>query len=85
MTALLTPSPRSTIRFGVFDVDLTSRELYREGHKVPLQDQPFQVLEMLLERPGSLVTREEMRHRLWPATEGGGVRHRLEQGGGEAS
>ena len=71
MTALLTASPRSTIRFGVFDVDLTSRELYREGHKVPLQDQPFQVLEMLLERPGSLVTREEMRHRLWPATEAG--------------
>jgi eukaryotic-like serine/threonine-protein kinase len=56
----------SFIRFGVFEVDLRARELRRQGSKVKLQDQPFQVLAMLLERPGQVVTRDELRARIWP-------------------
>jgi Tol biopolymer transport system component/DNA-binding winged helix-turn-helix (wHTH) protein len=55
------------IRFGIFEVDIRAGELRRKGVKVRLQEQPFQVLAMLLERPGELVTREELRSRLWPA------------------
>ena len=55
------------IRFGIFEADLRAGELRRNGIKVRLQEQPFQVLAMLLERPGELVTREELRSRLWPA------------------
>ena len=56
----------STLRFGVFAVDLAGSELRRNGRKVRLQEQPFQILCALLERPGDLVTREELRARLWP-------------------
>ena len=55
------------IRFGVFEVDLQAGELRKQGFKVKLQDQPFQVLAMLLERPGEMVTREELQKKLWPA------------------
>src|SRR5712692_10081185 len=55
------------IRFGVFEADLQAGELRKQGLKIKLQDQPFQILAMLLERPGELVTREEIRQRLWPA------------------
>jgi DNA-binding winged helix-turn-helix (wHTH) protein len=55
------------IRFGIFEVDLQAGELRRQGHKVKLQDQPFQVLVMLLEHPGEVVTREELQKKLWPA------------------
>src|SRR5258705_3408892 len=58
------PAPR---RFGVFELDLRAGELRRNGIKIRLQEQPFQVLTMLLERPGEIVTREELRSRLWPA------------------
>ena len=54
------------IRFGVFEVDTRSHELLRHGSKIKLQDQPFQVLALLLEHPGELVTREELIKRLWP-------------------
>jgi TolB-like protein/Tfp pilus assembly protein PilF len=54
------------IRFDLFDIDLRSRELRRQGVRVRLQDQPFQILAMLLERAGDVVTREEIRDRLWP-------------------
>ena len=54
-------------RFGVFELDLVARELRRSGSKVKLQEQPFQVLALLLEKPGDVVTREELRDRLWPA------------------
>ena len=54
-------------RFGVFELDLRAGELRRNGVKVKLQEQPFQVLAELLERPGQVVTREELRNRLWPA------------------
>jgi TolB-like protein/DNA-binding winged helix-turn-helix (wHTH) protein len=59
------PSP--IVRFGVFEVDVRSGELRRHGRKVALQDLPFRVLAILLERPGEIVTREELRERLWPA------------------
>ncbi|MGA8596835.1 MAG: winged helix-turn-helix domain-containing protein [Bryobacteraceae bacterium] len=53
-------------RFHSFVLDLRSGELYREGVKIPLQEQPFRILELLTEQPGSLVSREEIRRRLWP-------------------
>lgn len=53
-------------RFGLFEVDLVSGELRKEGTRVRLQEQPFRVLVMLLERPGEMITRDEMRTRLWP-------------------
>jgi len=55
-----------TVRFGPFDVDLRTGELRKKGFKVRLQDKPFQILAALLERPGDLVTREELQRRLWP-------------------
>jgi eukaryotic-like serine/threonine-protein kinase len=55
------------VRFGAFDVDLRLGQLHKHGIRLKLQDQPFQVLALLLERPGDLVTREEFRQKLWPA------------------
>src|SRR5215470_6887420 len=55
------------LRFDVFAVDVRAGELRRNGAKLKLQEQPFQVLCALLERPGEVVTREELRSRLWPA------------------
>ncbi len=54
-------------RFGVFEADLDSRELRKQGRRTHLQDQPFAVLALLLERAGNVVTREDLRERLWPA------------------
>lgn len=54
-------------RFGIFEVDLRARELHKRGLKVKLQEQPFQVLAALLEHRGEVVTREELRQRIWPA------------------
>ena len=59
-------SPRAR-RFGLFELDLRAGELRRSGIKVKLQEQPFQILTLLLERPGEVVTREDLRNRLWPA------------------
>jgi DNA-binding winged helix-turn-helix (wHTH) protein len=55
------------VRFGVFAADLAAGELRKNGARIRLQEQPFQVLAFLLERPGEVVTREELRQRLWPA------------------
>jgi DNA-binding response OmpR family regulator len=55
------------VRFGVFEVDLKTGELCKRGQRIPLQEQPFQVLAALMERPGEVVTREELRQKLWPA------------------
>ena len=55
----------SVLRFGTFEVDRRTGELRRNGTKVKLQEQPLQVLLTLLERPGDLVTRDELRCRLW--------------------
>jgi DNA-binding winged helix-turn-helix (wHTH) protein len=65
------PNPPSSsaqkIRFGVYEADVRAGELSRDGAKVKLQEQPFQVLLVLLEKPGEVVAREELRERLWPA------------------
>ena len=53
------------VRFGLFELDLVTGELRKKGVKVPLQEQPFAVLAMLLAHPGELVTREELRAKLW--------------------
>src|SRR5215470_6621287 len=58
---------RGIIRFGIFEVDLPAGRIRGNGMRIRLQDQPFQVLAMLLERPGEVVTREDLRARLWPA------------------
>lgn len=55
------------LRFGVFEVSLSARELRKHGIRVRLPGQPFALLAMLLEKPGEVVTREEMRRRLWPS------------------
>lgn len=55
------------VHFGTFEVDLHAGELRRNGSKVRLQEQPFKVLTVLLEHSGSVVTREELQKRLWPA------------------
>ena len=63
------PSRRSPalVRFGAFEVDLAAGELRKLGQRVPLQDQPFKVLALLLNSPGELVTREEFERALWPS------------------
>ena len=61
------PSPLSDIvDFGVFQLDLKARELHKAGVKVKLQEQPFRVLALLVERAGQVVTREELRQKVWP-------------------
>src|SRR6202166_4013023 len=54
------------LHFGVFEVDLKACELRKQGLRLKLPEQPFQVLVVLLEKPGEIVTRDEMRNRLWP-------------------
>jgi Tol biopolymer transport system component/DNA-binding winged helix-turn-helix (wHTH) protein len=61
------PAPVKRFRFGTFEADLRSGELRRDGLKVKIQELPFQVLVALLERSGEVVTREELRKRLWAA------------------
>jgi TolB-like protein/tetratricopeptide (TPR) repeat protein len=53
------------VQFGVFEVDLEGRRLLKRGMPITLREQSFQVLAALMERPGEIVTREELRHRLW--------------------
>jgi len=60
-------SSADVVRFSTYEVDLRSGELYRAGRKIRLQVQPFHILAMLLERPGEVVPREDLRKRLWPA------------------
>src|SRR6266478_1825285 len=55
------------LRFGVFEVDERSGELRKQGVRIKLQEQPFHVLAVLLQRPGEVVTREELRSQNWPA------------------
>src|SRR5882757_6642192 len=58
---------RSILRFGVFEVDVRAGELRKQGVRIKLQEQPFHVLTVLLQRPGEVVTREELRSENWPA------------------
>ena len=60
-------TPRQVVQFGIFDLDLGMHELRRDGVRVKLQDQPFQILVFLIERGGVAVTREELRQKLWPS------------------
>ena len=60
-------SPVRIVRFGTFEVNLETGELRKQGQKLKLQEQPFQVLAALLARPGEVVTREELRSKLWPS------------------
>src|SRR5215472_4560055 len=54
------------LRFGTFEADMRAGELRKQGVRIRLQDQPFQVLAVLLQRPGDVVTREELRSQIWP-------------------
>ena len=62
-----TGSAVKSFRFSVFEADLRAGELRKNGIKIKLQDQPFQILAILLENHGQLVSREDLRHRLWPS------------------
>jgi len=62
----LPASNSKSLRFGVYELDVDARELRKSGVRIKLQEQPFQVLAMLLERPGAVVTREELHRKLWP-------------------
>src|SRR2546426_2350652 len=75
-------APRSVrlVRFGPFEVDLRAGELLKQGRRIRLQDQPLQILAALLERPGEMVSREELRQRLWPAATYGDFDHGLNNG-----
>jgi Tol biopolymer transport system component/DNA-binding winged helix-turn-helix (wHTH) protein len=63
-----TKSPLRLVRFGTFEADLRTGELRKDGVRLKFSGQPFQVLAILLERPGEVVTREELQKRLWPDT-----------------
>ena len=61
------PQQMARYKFGLYEADVSSGELFREGRKLRVQEQPFQVLVALLERPGEVVTREDLQQRLWPS------------------
>jgi Tol biopolymer transport system component/DNA-binding winged helix-turn-helix (wHTH) protein len=61
------PMPPSLVRFGLFELNTGSRKLHKQGRRVRIQDQPFRILEILLEQPGELVTRDELKKRVWPS------------------
>ncbi len=63
----MTVSARQTVCFGPFELDLHSGELFKNGMRIKLQGQPIQILGILLEQPGKLVSREEISQRLWPS------------------
>jgi DNA-binding winged helix-turn-helix (wHTH) protein len=60
------PAASERGRFDIFEADLRSGELRKQGVRIKLHQQPFQVLTMLLEHPGEVLTREELKSRLWP-------------------
>jgi DNA-binding winged helix-turn-helix (wHTH) protein len=57
----------STVRFALFELDLKARQLTKNGVRIRLPQQPIEALSLLLERSGEIVTREELRRRLWPS------------------
>ena len=72
------PDPATrVVRFGVFEVELRTAELRKQGVRIRLASQSFQVLEALLLRPGELVTREELKQKLWPSDSFGDFEHGL--------
>src|SRR6266513_3296247 len=60
-------SVRASVRFAAFELDSRAGELRKQGAKVKLQEQPFQILQILLQRPGEVVTREELQQKIWPS------------------
>ena len=56
------------LRFGTFEVNVHSREVRKHGMRIRMEEKPFQILEMLLERAGHVVTRRALREKLWPDT-----------------
>jgi DNA-binding winged helix-turn-helix (wHTH) protein len=66
MVPMATQQTARRFRFGIFEADTATGELRKAGIRLRLQDQPFQVLILLLERPGEVLTREELRQKLWP-------------------
>jgi len=64
----MAPQPSTVVRFGIYEVDLQSGELRKAGLKIRVQQQPLKLLGILLERPGEVVAREELRRRIWPDT-----------------
>ena len=66
-----------TVRFGAFEVDLQSARIWKSGRLLKMQYQPFQVLATLVDRPGEVVTREELRQKLWPMASSGDFNHGL--------
>ena len=66
MAAGMSDAPARRIRFGPFEADCGAAELRNNGRLIRLQEQPFQVLVTLLDRPGEVVSRDELRDRLWP-------------------
>src|SRR5919201_5769974 len=58
--------PERLLRFEAFELDVRSRELRKGKQRIRLQEQPFEILRMMLERPGDFVTREDLARRLWP-------------------
>src|SRR5215510_13128407 len=58
--------PTSVARFGIYEISFQSGELRKAGIKIKVQQQPLKLLEILLETPGEIVTREELRTRIWP-------------------
>jgi DNA-binding winged helix-turn-helix (wHTH) protein len=60
-------TPAGSVRFGEFELDLRSGELFRTRLRVPLPEQPLRLLELLVEQAGAVVSREDLRARLWPA------------------
>jgi DNA-binding winged helix-turn-helix (wHTH) protein len=65
------------IRFGVFEVDARSGEVRKAGVRIKLQDQPFKVLLTLLDHPGEVITREDLRARIWPNESFGDFDHAM--------
>src|SRR5215472_4583054 len=63
----MTSNESNRARFGPYEVDLHTHELWKYGTRLKLVGQPFEILAMLLSKPGELVTRDEMRSRLWPS------------------
>jgi eukaryotic-like serine/threonine-protein kinase len=68
-------APNSSTRFGIFELDLHSGELRKAGTRIRLQDQPLKILIALLEHPGAVVTREELKRRIWPYDSSGDFDH----------
>src|SRR5258708_14310257 len=62
----LEPRVAANLRFGTYEADLKTGELRKQGKHIRLQDQPFRVLSVLLQRPGEVVTRDELRAEIWP-------------------